>query len=206
LDFPDDYVFDEVGQGHPVLAGMSAWVLKSDVKAVAVAVGLSVGLSAVVAGDSYVFLPWDSDVNLLLGVQPSLKSVGFRKMSAHETGHAMALLADAYDQDVCDKDRMIENSETTIDTSGWKKYLKYPGKSPLAKTELGAEYAALMKWQMDVDSPTANDLEMALYAYRLGTATARSNWQYYKSFSISLGGICSWVEKSPVIADIRDRS
>lgn len=128
--------------------------------------GISFGFSPTnIDGETWIFLPWDTearvdgDARTVKSYYPNyfrFTTAGLRVSGAHETGHAFGL-TDGYTEPTGKKwDRMMDNAETTLTTSR------------------GVRYAHLMKDDevfingkaLERSVVTANDVEMALYAYK----------------------------------------
>jgi hypothetical protein len=173
------------------------------------------------------FLPWDHQANDERGIGRAGLTVGLELMAAHEFGHAFGLLKDAYPSSTSSQvpDRMLENSETSINTGKATKI----GIGDDYYIYTGAKYSNLMNYDGNFIRKvgkklairdkvlTANDVEMILWAYRSVTSQATAEPQRYNDWAYCFSGLqnnddkysCgeAWhdLQRSPVIASRTDK-
>jgi hypothetical protein len=150
-------------------------------------VATSADLTAYDENRPQVFLSWNDQAYAFEGGPEGrwYSDSGFSLVVAHEFGHAMGLLYDAYketDPDKADQfpDRMAENAETAIWVDGKAKNLMKDDVDFLAGNKIAATVL------------TPNDVEMALYAFGQAywnlTLLGGSHYQTYSTWRYCSGG------------------
>ncbi|MDR1767591.1 MAG: hypothetical protein LBR32_04025 [Propionibacteriaceae bacterium] len=174
-------------------------------------------------GENHLYVPWDHQANSERGYGRAQLTAGYKLMMAHELAHAMAELKDGYNQSVATAlpDRMLQNTETAIDTRPSKQvplgggYTLSVGKRYSNIMEADGDFMVVSGSKVTVAEKvfTANDIEMMLWAYRTGLASSSMESQRYNDWKYCFKGLTSagsctgeWtvLAKSPVIVDTRD--